>query len=70
LRISGNDNRNDRRQPSCADSRPVDIPAPRTGCRFPYAALTGDLLLQTLAYTIIAGKSVADGIVFSGISLL
>jgi hypothetical protein len=36
----------------------------------PYVALTGALLLQTLAYTTIAGKSAADGIVLSGISLL
>jgi hypothetical membrane protein len=36
----------------------------------PYAALTGALLLLILAYTIIAEKSVADGIVLSGISLL
>jgi len=35
----------------------------------PYAALTGALLL-ILAYTIIAEKSAADGIVLSGISLL
>jgi hypothetical protein len=36
----------------------------------PYVALTGALLLQTLAYTIIAGNSAGDGIVLSGISLL
>lgn len=36
----------------------------------PYVALTGALLLQTLAYAVIAGKSAADGIVLSGISLL
>jgi hypothetical protein len=36
----------------------------------PYVALTGALLLQTLAYTAIAGKSAADGIVLSGISML
>jgi hypothetical protein len=36
----------------------------------PYAALAGALLLQTLAYTTIAGKSAADGIVLSGISML
>jgi hypothetical protein len=36
----------------------------------PYVALTGAMLLQTLAYTAIAGKSAADGIVLSGISML
>jgi hypothetical protein len=36
----------------------------------PYVALTGALLLQTLAYTLIAGRSAADGIVLSGISML
>ena len=34
-----------------------------------YVALAGAMLLQTLAYTVIAGKS-ADGIVLSGISML
>ena len=33
-------------------------------------ALAGAMLLQTLAYTVIAGKSAADGIVLSGISML
>ena len=32
--------------------------------------LAGAMLLQTLAYTVIAGKSVADGVVLSGISML
>ena len=36
----------------------------------PYVAVTGALLLQTLSYTAIAGKSAADGIVLSGISML
>jgi hypothetical protein len=35
-----------------------------------YVALAGAMLLQTLAYTAIAGKSAADGIVLSGISML
>jgi len=35
-----------------------------------YVALAGAMLLQTLAYAVIAGKSVADGIVLSGISML
>ena len=35
-----------------------------------YVALAGAMLLQTLAYTVIAGKSAADGIVLSGISML
>ena len=36
----------------------------------PYAALAGAMLLQTLAYTVIAGKSAADGVILSGISML
>jgi hypothetical protein len=36
----------------------------------PWIALSGALFLQTLAYTTIAGKSAADGIILSGISLL
>jgi hypothetical protein len=35
-----------------------------------YVALTGAMLLQTLAYTAIAGKSAADAIILSGISML
>ena len=34
------------------------------------AALAGAMLLQTLAHTVIAGKSTADGMVLSGISML
>jgi hypothetical protein len=33
-------------------------------------ALAGAMLLQTLAYMVIAGESAADGIVLSGISML
>lgn len=36
----------------------------------PYLALAGALLLQTLAYMLIAGRSAPDGIMLSGISLL
>jgi len=36
----------------------------------PYLALTGAMLLQTVAYTLIAGRSAADGIALSGITLL
>ena len=35
-----------------------------------YVSLTGAMLLQTLAYTAIAGKSAADAIILSGISML
>ncbi|MGB5261516.1 MAG: hypothetical protein WBO34_13495 [Gammaproteobacteria bacterium] len=37
---------------------------------YPYIAVIGALLLQTLAFIIIAGKSSADGIVLTGISFL
>jgi hypothetical protein len=36
----------------------------------PYLALIGAMLLQTVAYTLIAGRSAADAIAISGISLL
>ena len=36
----------------------------------PYLALTGAMLLQTVAYTLIAGRSAADAIALSGISFL
>ncbi|MBT8117988.1 MAG: hypothetical protein KJO66_09155 [Gammaproteobacteria bacterium] len=36
----------------------------------PYVAVIGALLLQTLAFTVIAGKSTADGIILTGISCL
>ena len=36
----------------------------------PFVALSGAMLLQTLAYALIAGRSAADGIMLSGISLL
>ena len=33
----------------------------------PYTAIIGALLLQTLAFIVIAGKSAADGIVLTGL---
>lgn len=36
----------------------------------PNTAIIGTLLLQTLAFTMIAGKSPADGIVLTGITVL
>ena len=37
---------------------------------YPYIAVIGALLLQTLAFVMIAGKSAADGIILSGITFL
>jgi hypothetical protein len=36
----------------------------------PYTAIIGALLLQTLAFVVIAGKSAADGIVLTGLTVL
>ena len=36
----------------------------------PNLAIIGALLLQTLAYIVVAGKSTADGIVLTGITIL
>ena len=37
---------------------------------YPYIAVFGALLMQTLAFIMIAGKSAADGIILSGITFL
>jgi hypothetical protein len=37
---------------------------------YPHIAVIGALLLQTVAFIIISGKSVADGIVLTGITFL
>ncbi|MCK5481339.1 MAG: hypothetical protein KAJ06_09335 [Gammaproteobacteria bacterium] len=36
----------------------------------PYIAVVGALVLQTLAYIIVAGKSAADGVILTGITVL
>lgn len=36
----------------------------------PYTAVIGALVLQTLAYIVVAGKSAADGVVLTGITVL
>ncbi len=36
----------------------------------PYVSVVGALLLQTLAFVVIAGKSAADGIILTGITFL
>lgn len=36
----------------------------------PYIAVIGALVLQTLAYIIVAGKSTADGVMLTGITVL
>ena len=36
----------------------------------PYLSVIGALLLQTLAFVVIAGKSTADGIILTGISFV
>lgn len=37
---------------------------------YPYISVIGALLLQTLAFIVIAGKSTADGIILTGISII